>query len=205
MLGIFAGKTKKVLTIERSTRRGGGLGRRSEMKIAADTNILVRVVVRDDERQTRLALKLLKEAELVAITLSCLCELVWVLDRGYGLGKRDIAAALEALFHARNVIVNRPAVDAGLAVLNEGGDFADGVIAYEGRWLGRILLSLTRRQSRQLPGRGSEPLRPSGSGGWPWPCSTSRRKGLGRDSVGRGDAMKTKIMCERELMATCTA
>ena len=27
-------------------------------------------------------------------------------------------------------------MDAGLAVLNAGGDFADGLIAYEGKWLG---------------------------------------------------------------------
>jgi hypothetical protein len=32
--------------------------------------------------------------------------------------------------------VNRAPADAGLAVLNAGGDFADGVIAWEGRWLG---------------------------------------------------------------------
>ncbi len=32
--------------------------------------------------------------------------------------------------------MNRPAVEAGLSVLGTGGDFADGVIAYEGRWLG---------------------------------------------------------------------
>jgi predicted nucleic-acid-binding protein len=35
-----------------------------------------------------------------------------------------------------NVVVNRPAAEAGLALLNAGGDFADGVIAYEGSWLG---------------------------------------------------------------------
>jgi predicted nucleic-acid-binding protein len=32
--------------------------------------------------------------------------------------------------------MNRPAVEAGLSVLEGGGDFADGVIAYEGSWLG---------------------------------------------------------------------
>jgi len=32
--------------------------------------------------------------------------------------------------------VNRPAAEAGLALLEAGGDFADGVIAHEGRWLG---------------------------------------------------------------------
>jgi predicted nucleic-acid-binding protein len=37
---------------------------------------------------------------------------------------------------ASNVQANRPAVDAGLAVLEAGGDFADGVIAFEGQWLG---------------------------------------------------------------------
>jgi predicted nucleic-acid-binding protein len=38
--------------------------------------------------------------------------------------------------NSRNVEMNRPAVDVGLAVLNAGGDFADNVIAYEGSWLG---------------------------------------------------------------------
>jgi len=45
-------------------------------------------------------------------------------------------AALEALLAAGNVVANRPAVEAGLAVLKAGGDFADGLIVYEGRWLG---------------------------------------------------------------------
>jgi predicted nucleic-acid-binding protein len=38
--------------------------------------------------------------------------------------------------NSANVVVNRPAAEAGLVVLEAGGDFADGVIAYEGRWLG---------------------------------------------------------------------
>ena len=32
--------------------------------------------------------------------------------------------------------MNRPAVEAGLSIIAAGGDFADGVIAYEGNWLG---------------------------------------------------------------------
>ena len=43
---------------------------------------------------------------------------------------------MEALLNAAKVAVDRSAVDAGLAVLNQGGDFADGLIADEGRWLG---------------------------------------------------------------------
>ena len=106
------------------------------MKITVDTNVLVRFVVRDDEKQARGAAKLLKEAELIAVSLPCLCEFVWVLRRVYSFGQQDISAALEALLNTSNVAVDRPAAEAGLAVLNEGGDFADGLIAYEGHWLG---------------------------------------------------------------------
>lgn len=106
------------------------------MKITVDTNVLVRAVVRDDQKQARAAAKLLKEAELIAVSLPCLCEFVWVLRRVYNFGQQDISAALKALLSASNVAVDRPAADAGLAVLNEGGDFADGLIAYEGTWLG---------------------------------------------------------------------
>jgi predicted nucleic-acid-binding protein len=66
----------------------------------------------------------------------CLCEFVWVLLRVYGLQPADAAAAINALVSASNVEVNRPAVEAGLSVLEAGGDFTDGVIAFEGRWLG---------------------------------------------------------------------
>jgi predicted nucleic-acid-binding protein len=106
------------------------------MKITVDTNILVRAVVRDDEEQAEAAAKLLKEAELIAVSLPCLCEFVWVLRRVYGFAQQDISSALDALLDAGNVTVNRPAVDAGMAIFNAGGDFADGLIAFEGSWLG---------------------------------------------------------------------
>ena len=107
-----------------------------EVKITVDTNVLVRAVVRDDEKQARSAAKLLKNAEVIAVPLPCLCEFAWVLDRVYGFGHGEISTAIHALLNTENVAVNRPAVEAGLAVLNAGGDFADGLIAYEGRWLG---------------------------------------------------------------------
>lgn len=106
------------------------------MKITVDTNILVRALVRDDEKQARAAARLLKDAEIIAVSLTCLCEFVWVLRRVYDFRQQDISAALDALLDAGNVAVDRPAADAGLAVLNAGGDFADGLIAYEGSWLG---------------------------------------------------------------------
>jgi predicted nucleic-acid-binding protein len=116
------------------------------MKISVDTNILIRTVVRDDEKQARTAARLLKNAELIAVSLPCLCEFVWVLRQVYNFDRNDIAAALEALLAAANVVVNRPAVDAGLAILNAGGDFADGLMAYEGCWLGgEIFVSFDKK------------------------------------------------------------
>ena len=127
------------------------------MKVTVDTNVLVRAVVGDDETQAGAAAKLLTDADIIAVSLPCLCEFVWVLRRVYSFGQDDISAAIEALLDAGNVAVNRPAVDAGLAILKAGGDFADGLIAYEGNWLGgetfvsfdRKAVSLIAEQGQQ--------------------------------------------------------
>jgi predicted nucleic-acid-binding protein len=47
-----------------------------------------------------------------------------------------VAHSIRALIDSENVVTNRLAVEAGLEFLDRGGDFADGAIAYEGRWLG---------------------------------------------------------------------
>lgn len=106
------------------------------MKITADTNVLVRAITADDPAQAASAQTALARAELVAIPETALCELVWVLARGYKLPAADIAEAIRRLLRSANVRVNRPAAEAGLAMLDAGGDFADGVIAHDGRWLG---------------------------------------------------------------------
>ena len=105
-------------------------------KVVVDTNVLVRAVVRDDAAQAAVAAAVLTDAELIAVALPSLCEFVWVLLRVYGFQPADAANAIRVLLTVANVEVNRPAVEAGLLVLDAGGDFADGVIAYEGHWLG---------------------------------------------------------------------
>jgi len=108
----------------------------SKMKITADTNVLIRAAVQDDVHQAQRAAKVLQEADLVAVPVPVLCEFVWVLRRGYKKSVPDISDAIHRLMNGVNVVMNRPAVEAGLSVLNAGGDFADGIIAYEGDWLG---------------------------------------------------------------------
>ena len=111
------------------------------MRITADTNVLVRAIVADEPKQARLAQSALARADLIGIGLTTLCEFVWVLSRGYGISPADIAAAIRGLIGSANVEVNRPAVEAGLALLDEGGDFADGIIAFEGASLGGAMFA----------------------------------------------------------------
>jgi predicted nucleic-acid-binding protein len=106
------------------------------MKITADTNVLVRAITGDNARQSKIAEAELANADVVALALPALCELVWVLSQGYKIPSADIAEAIRRLMNSGNVVANWPAVEAGLALLDAGGDFADGIIAYEGRWLG---------------------------------------------------------------------
>jgi predicted nucleic-acid-binding protein len=106
------------------------------MKIAADTNVLLRDVLRDDRIQSPLARKELEGAELVVISTPVFCEFVWVLRHLYRKPAPEVADAIRFLIDSENVATDRAAVDAGLEILDKGGDFADGVIAYEGHWLG---------------------------------------------------------------------
>lgn len=106
------------------------------MKISADTNVLLRASFPDDPAQAAAASEALRSAELIAICTTCLAEFVWVLSRGYKRRPQEIAGSIRTLIADPKVIVDRPAVEAGLATLDAGGDFADGVIALEGRRMG---------------------------------------------------------------------
>jgi|SRR5215471_1194303 len=128
---------------------------KTEMKITVDTNVLIRAAVQDDPTQARQAAKALQEADLVAVPVPVLCEFVWVLRRGYKKSSSDVSEAIRRLMRSANVVMNRPAVEAGLSVIDVGGDFADGVMAYEGEWLGaEQFLSFESKAVSVLQSRG---------------------------------------------------
>ncbi|ESQ87369.1 hypothetical protein ABAC460_20310 [Asticcacaulis sp. AC460] len=106
------------------------------MKISVDTNVLVRLIVGDDNTQQAKAAEILDAADLVAISVHTLCEFAWVLQSRYKIAKVDIGSAMRGILNMKNVVANRPTIEAGLLMLDAGGDFADGVIAFDGRWLG---------------------------------------------------------------------
>ncbi|MDR0945662.1 MAG: type II toxin-antitoxin system VapC family toxin [Bifidobacteriaceae bacterium] len=120
------------------------------MKITADTNVLVRVAVGDDPRQAKRAAAALKKAEAVVVPIPVLCERVWVLHRGYDLSRAEVATAIRKLTGAATVVVDRPAVDAGLALWEAGGDFADGAIEYAGRAHGAETFTTFDRKAARL-------------------------------------------------------
>lgn len=102
--------------------------------IALDTNVVVRFLIQDDPRQAGQANAVF--AELTAENPAWLCrevlvELVWVLERAYGLPRADIAGAIDGLLAAQEVVVEHPD-RVGLAVerYRQGGaGFSDHLIA----------------------------------------------------------------------------
>ena len=116
---------------------------------------LVRTITGDNARQSSAAQTVLATANTVALAIPALCELVWVLSQGYRIPANEIAEAIRRLMNSTNVVVNRPAAEAGLALLDAGGDFADGVIAYEGSWLGaETFVSFDKKAAKLIKAQG---------------------------------------------------
>ncbi|WP_244447883.1 type II toxin-antitoxin system VapC family toxin [Neorhizobium vignae] len=105
------------------------------MSLIVDTNILLRAMIFDHEVESPKAQALLASNE-VTISNQTLCEMVWVLRRLYKKSQSDLVTAIQAWMSVKTVALDRAAVEAGLTFLEAGGDFADGVIEFEGRKLG---------------------------------------------------------------------
>lgn len=81
---------------------------------AVDTNVLVRLIARDDTRQTQRAEAFVAKGAWVSHL--ALAEAVWVLTSAYGLGHERVAAAIEMLLdHKQLVVQDRDVASAALA------------------------------------------------------------------------------------------
>jgi predicted nucleic-acid-binding protein len=101
------------------------------VRIAVDTNVLVRYLTWDDEEQAIEAANAIEGADAIVVPTIVLCELVWVLKRAYRYAGPEIIDILRRLVAIRAVEIERPAAEAGLTMLARGGDFADGVVRHE--------------------------------------------------------------------------
>lgn len=101
--------------------------------IAIDTNVLVRFLVGDDQKQARSAGEFLDTLDPRDPGLICrevLIELVWVLERTYGFGHSQIARTVEDLIDSSEIVFED--ADRVRVALHEyrtsGFDFSDLMI-----------------------------------------------------------------------------
>ena len=109
--------------------------------IALDTNVLARYIVRDDPRQTATATGLIESMctkdEPGIITITVLCELVWVLDCGYKYDRPLIANTIKRILSSDDLLVEQSelAWQALNLYMSGKADFADYVIGLSGKEL----------------------------------------------------------------------
>jgi predicted nucleic-acid-binding protein len=72
---------------------------------AIDTNVLIRIVVHDDEIQSRRALNYVKHQGEVFVSLIVLCESVWVLEDCYHLRKEELVHTLETILSTSQFMI----------------------------------------------------------------------------------------------------
>lgn len=95
--------------------------------IAVDTNVVVRLLVGDDLKQSKAA-RALFEREIVWISRTVLLETAWVLDSVYGLDDRQVAASLGGLLGLAQVKVeDGEGVRLALDWAAQGMDLSDAI------------------------------------------------------------------------------
>ena len=101
--------------------------------IGIDTNILVRIITRDDEKQSQIALDYVSNNSTpFVINHIVICELVWVLESAYKYDKKQIIKALECILKVKQfLILEKNSVRSALKLYAETSiDFSDALIGY---------------------------------------------------------------------------
>jgi len=101
--------------------------------IGLDTNVLVRYIMQDDARQSKLASRLIESLTVEEpgfVPLVAVIELAWVLSSPFGLVRAQVASALEILLQTKEIQVEHTDVvwRAVRIYRNSSADFADCLI-----------------------------------------------------------------------------
>jgi len=123
---------------------------------AVDTNVLVRLIARDDARQTASAERYVSTGAWVSHLV--LVETTWVLDSVFGLGHAQIAVAVEMLLNHRELVLQDQ--DVVTAALDEYRKrpklgFSDCMVLEIARKAGHLPLGTFDRQLARLDGAAS--------------------------------------------------
>jgi predicted nucleic-acid-binding protein len=120
---------------------------------AVDTNVLVRLIARDDPKQVAAAESFVANGAWVSHLV--LAETVWVLDAVFGLKAGQIAGAIDMLLmHAQLVIQDPDVVAAALASYRERPrlGFSDCLILEIARKAGHVPVGTFDRDMASLDG-----------------------------------------------------
>jgi predicted nucleic-acid-binding protein len=126
--------------------------------IAADTNVLVRLLVNDEPRQAAKARDLFEELagqdDQAWIADTVLVEVVWTLSRAYERSRADLVAALTAMATHGTLVLESPAAVAEAIEAFEKGpaDFADCLLCAKARAAGCSAVATFDRGMKALPG-----------------------------------------------------
>jgi predicted nucleic-acid-binding protein len=99
-----------------------------------DTNVLVRYIMQDDNKQSPLATRLIESLSADApgfVPLASVVELAWVLAAAYELDRSQLIAAFEALLRTKELIVESAEVvwKALRMVQGSNADIADCLLS----------------------------------------------------------------------------
>ena len=103
-----------------------------------DTSVLLRYLVRDEPTQAARAARELERGERFLVGSIVLCEVVWVLETGYGFSRRDVAVTLERILATAQFEIE--AKDLALGALDDfrrsTADFSDCLLGRRNRATG---------------------------------------------------------------------
>lgn len=120
---------------------------------AVDTNVLVRLAVRDEARQVEAAEAFIASGAWVSQLV--LLEFVWVLKSVYDSGRADVARAVEILLnHAQLTIEDSDVVEVALGQFRKASavSFSDCLVLEVARRAGHLPLGTFDRELARLSG-----------------------------------------------------
>jgi predicted nucleic-acid-binding protein len=119
-----------------------------------DTNVLLRYLLKDDAAQAARAEREIERDERFLIDGIVLCELVWVLETGYGFSRSAVADALDKIVTTAQFEIDGK--DLVLAALTDfrrsTADFSDCLIGRRNRGVGAAETATFDRSLKGLEG-----------------------------------------------------
>jgi predicted nucleic-acid-binding protein len=120
---------------------------------AVDTNILVRLMIRDDPRQVAAAEAFIEHGAWVSVLV--LTEAAWVVATAYGLSPAEVSTTIDMLLYNKNLIQERAeVVRAALSLFRSRPalGFSDCMILELARSAGHLPLGTFDRDLSKIEG-----------------------------------------------------